>query len=299
MEKYPIVSWFDKNSMLHLRFPFSFFLLPVYLFALSQAPLINWGMAVLSFVILHFLVFPSSNGYNSYQDHDKSSIGLLRNPPPVSKKLFYVSVFMDVLAIAAGVFISWLFTALVLSFILVSRAYSYRGIRLKRYPYLGFLVVSFFQGGVVYLASLIAISNITDFSDLPSGTVLNMAIASLFIGSIYPFTQIYQHEADKSDGVITISYKLGYIGTFIFSSILFLIATYLIYETFSGQVKYFLLFQAMMLPVVYWFIIWFFKVLRDRSQANFDNAMLMNLITSVCMNVFFLLLTLNRYGNWF
>lgn len=299
MKKYLIISWFDKSTILHLRFPFSFFLMPVYLFALSQATTINWTPAVFSFMILHFLVFPSSNGYNSYQDHDQTSIGLLRNPPPVSKKLLYVSMLMDVLAIAAGLFVSPLFAGLILSFILVSRAYSYRGIRLKRYPYLGFVVVSIFQGGVVYLASLIAIANIRDFSALPNGTALNMAIASLFIGSIYPFTQIYQYEADKSDGVITISYKLGYIGTFIFSSILFLIATYLIYASFSDHLKYFLLFQAMMLPVVYWFIIWFFKVLRNKSQANFDNSMLMNLITSTCMNIFFLFLTLNRYGNWF
>jgi hypothetical protein len=45
-----------------------------------------------------------------------------------------------------------------------------------------------------------------------------MSVASLFIGSVYPLTQIYQHEADKKDGVTTISYKLGYVGTFFFLS---------------------------------------------------------------------------------
>jgi 1,4-dihydroxy-2-naphthoate octaprenyltransferase len=56
-----------------------------------------------------------------------------------------------------------------------------------------------------------------------------MDVASLFIGSVYPLTQIYQHEADKKDGVTSLSYKLGYSGTFVFSGIWFSIATVLLY----------------------------------------------------------------------
>ncbi len=52
-----------------------------------------------------------------------------------------------------------------------------------------------------------------------------MLLSSLFLGSAYPLTQIYQHEADKKDGVISLSYKLGYKGTFFFSSILFTMAS--------------------------------------------------------------------------
>ena len=48
-----------------LRLPFSFFLMPVYWFALSQVVEKDWTRAILIFVILHLLVYPASNGYNS------------------------------------------------------------------------------------------------------------------------------------------------------------------------------------------------------------------------------------------
>lgn len=289
------------STLLHLRFPFSFFLMPVFMFALATSGNVHWWKTILSFIILHFFVFPSSNGYNSYQDQDVTSIGLLKNPPRVSSSLYYATLVLDVLAIALSVFISWVFTSLVILFILVSRAYSYRPVRLKRYPYLSFLIVSFFQGGVVYLMSFMAIGNIQSLQALPGYIVLCMGIATLFMGSIYPLTQIYQHQADKDDGVITISYKLGYTGTFVFSSLLFLAATLLIYVYFKmmDQVRFFPVFLLMMLPVVSWFLYWFVRVIRSVSQANYRNTMLMNLVTATCMNLFFLFLTLNRYERWY
>src|SRR6516164_3838752 len=87
-----------------LRFHFSFFLMPVFWFALTQIIQIDWGRAVLIFFILHLLVYPSSNGYNSYMDSDQSSIGGLKNPPQPSMQLFYLSVLMDLIAICLGLF---------------------------------------------------------------------------------------------------------------------------------------------------------------------------------------------------
>src|SRR5437899_2585356 len=55
-----------RSTIQLLRFPFSLFLLPVYLFALSEVPHIRWYPALLAFIVLHLLVYPSSNGYNSY-----------------------------------------------------------------------------------------------------------------------------------------------------------------------------------------------------------------------------------------
>ncbi len=54
--------------------------------------------------------------------------------------------------------------------------------------------------------------------------VISMLAASLLIGGFYPLTQIYQHEEDVRDGVKTISYKLGYTGTFIFTGIVYAFA---------------------------------------------------------------------------
>ena len=296
-----LVSWFDKNTVKHLRLPFSFFLLPVFLFALSQSGQINWVNAFLAFLILHLLVFPSSNGYNSYQDRDETSIGGLKHPPKVTSNLYYATLLIDTVGLLSGLFISVYFSLMLLVFIIMSRTYSYRKIRLKKYPVIGFLTVFVFQGAFVYLMSSTAINGLNWVDLFSENSIICMIISSLFIGSIYPLTQIYQHQADKNDGVISISYKLGYTGTFVFSGLLFAVAVLLMFFYFSIKQQTFalIIFLLMMLPVIYRLSVWFAKVRKDTVHANFENTMNMNMLTSATMNLYFLLLIVNRYGNWF
>lgn len=296
-----IISWFDKSTVKHLRLPFSFFLMPVFLFALSQASDINWQTTTIAFVILHLFIFPSSNGYNSYQDRDETSIGGLKYPPKISENLFYATLLLDIIGVLCALFVSVYFSLFVLIFILMSRAYSYRNVRLKKYAVIGFLTVFFFQGAFVYLMALSAINTFSFEYFFTLNNIICMSVASLFMGSIYPLTQIYQHEADKKDGVTSISYKLGYIGTFVFSAILFSMATIFLFYYFNlkHQQIDLVLFLLLMLPVITKLSIWFNKVRKDTANANFENTMTMNLLTSTCMNLYFLLLILNNHYIWF
>src|SRR5215218_4826979 len=127
-----------KQSTLQLlRFHFSFILLPVYLFALSQLPAINITKGIAVFLILHLLVYPASNGYNSYMDRDESPIGGLKNPMQPTMELFRISVIMDLVAVVLSLFINKVLALGILFYIIASRAYSYRRIRLKKYPLTG------------------------------------------------------------------------------------------------------------------------------------------------------------------
>src|SRR6478752_9949595 len=103
-----------------LRFPFSFFLMPVYLFALSQTVSTNWGNAVLVFIILHGLLYPSSNGYNCYMDRDETSIGGVRNPMRPTIQLLRIVFIMDFLAFICGLFVSKWFAGGILFYIISS-----------------------------------------------------------------------------------------------------------------------------------------------------------------------------------
>ena len=133
-----------------LRFPFSIFLMPVFWFAVSQVVYKSWPKIILVFIIFHVLVYPSSNGYNSYMDRDETSIGGLKDPARPTKQLFHVTVVMDLLAVALSLIIGIGFTIGIIAYILASRAYSYRGIRLKKYPLAGYLTVVVFQGAVTF-----------------------------------------------------------------------------------------------------------------------------------------------------
>jgi 1,4-dihydroxy-2-naphthoate octaprenyltransferase len=258
------------------------------LFALSIVPEINWGDAAIVFFVLHLFVFPSSNGYNSYMDRDETPIGGLKDPLQPTKQLFYTTVVMDLLAIVISFFISIYFATGVLLYILASRAYSYRGIRLKKFAIIGYATVLIFQGAVTFFISYHGSSE-NKALDVP---VIPMFAAMLLIGGYYPLTQVYQYEEDKKDGVETISMLLGKRGTFIFCGCIFAAATSLMFLTFykRNQLGSFYIFTASMLPMVAFFLWWMIKVWKDEQQANFKNSFLMNVIASACTTICFLTL---------
>lgn len=280
---------FRYSTIQLLRFHFSLFLLPVYLFALSQVPAIDWFNALIVFIILHILVYPASNGYNSYMDRDDTPIGGLERPLQPTRQLFYVTVAMDVIAILISVWLlDVVFSLCILFYILASRAYSYRRIRLKRFPVTGFLTVFIFQGAVIFYGVYVSCSVLHE-TFVP---LLPCITASLLIGALYPLTQIYQHEADYKDGVITISYLLGKRGTFVFSALLFTAATACLFFLFKHQrqMMMFYLFLFVTLPVVLFFCYWMLRVWRNSKAANFRSSFLMNLISTLCTIIFFSIL---------
>jgi len=260
--------------------------MPVYWFALSQVKDINWSDAVLVFVIFHLLVYPASNGYNSYMDRDTSPVGGIKNPMQPVKQLFFVTVILDALAISFGFFISPVFAIGIFFYIIASRAYSYRKIRLKKYPIIGYLTVIVFQGAVTFFLVYHGSSG-NHTLQIP---VLPVIASALLIGGFYPLTQIYQHEEDKKDGVISISYLLGYEGTFIFTGIVYAFAFVLLGVYFYSELKFinFIILQIFMLPVIVYFFNWFSKVRKDQREANFKNTMRMNVLASSCTNLGFI-----------
>jgi 4-hydroxybenzoate polyprenyltransferase len=282
----------DKNTLKLLRLPFSFFLMPLFLFALSQSTSIIIGFkAVISFLIIHFLVYPASNGYNSYIDRDESPIGGLEKPPMPTKKLFYTTLVMDFLSVVLSlIFINPLFSLCILLYIFASRAYSSKQIRIKKYPIWGFLVVVFFQGAFTFYTAYLGITNAPLI--LHKATLFLLLGCSFQIAGAYPLTQVYQHKQDYKDGVITLSYKLGYTGTFIFTALMFFICNvcYFLYFNFINKPMNFYIIQLFFFPIVAYFAYWFYLVYKDNNKADFKNTMRMNGIAAICMNICFITL---------
>jgi 1,4-dihydroxy-2-naphthoate polyprenyltransferase len=293
----------QKSTITLLRIPFSFFLMPVFFYALSQVPVINYPKAILIFIILHFIMYPASNGYNSYMDSDDESIGMLEKPPKPTGQLFYLTAVLDIMAVALSLFVNLIFTLCIIANILASRAYSYRGIRLKKYPVTGFLTVIIFQGAITYFMVYHGASGsplTSHFSLFPSSVAHfqidipfhAMLISSLLFGGFYPLTQIYQHEQDLKDGVQTISYKLGIFGTFVFSGIMYALAEVALFIYFNNrqQLEHFAILQIFFVPVLVYFIYWWRKVTVNRANANFRYSFRMNIVAASSTNAAFILL---------
>jgi 1,4-dihydroxy-2-naphthoate octaprenyltransferase len=274
-----------------LRLPFSFFLMPVYWFALSQVVDRDWGRAILIFFILHGLVYPASNGYNSYMDRDTTPIGGLEHPPAPTRGLFWVTLGMDAAALGLGCLIGPWFVAGLAVYILASRAYSYRGIRLKKYPIIGWLTVISCQGALVFFLVYQGSHPVAAGAASLNVPAEAMIVCSLLLGGFYPLTQIYQHEADRRDGVRTLSMLLGYRGSFVFTGIIYTIAFLILFHYLLVsylETKEFLVLATCMVPVIVYFFIWAIRVWRDTTNANFVNTMRMNLLASLCTNAGFI-----------
>lgn len=233
--------------------------MPVFVLALSQVttPFSVWD-ALIPFLIIHLLIYPASNGYNSYMDRDEQSIGGLEKPPMPTIALFYVTLALDVIALScAFLFVNRGFALCLLLCVLASRAYSARQIRLKKNAILSFLLVASLQGAFTFYMSYLGISNAV--LDINATTVWVLAACTFQIAGVYPMTQIYQHQQDLADGVTTISYKLGYRGTFIFSALMFGLCNvcYFMYFNKINQINSFYIIQLFFIPIVSFFVYWF------------------------------------------
>jgi len=280
-----------KDALKLMRIPFSVYLMPVFWFAVSAVPEINWFRAIAVFLIIHVLVYPASNGYNSYFDKDEGSIGGLKHPPKVTKHLFRLVVLFDMLAVLAATLVNMYFGVCILIYLLVSKAYSYDKIRLKKYPLISTLVVILFQGAFTYIMVQVGLGlTRAEISTPPNLTWA--VVSSLFLCGSYPITQIYQHQEDACRGDKTLSLLLGIRGTLVFAAFSLLLASALLLLTYfrTDQFWRIVFFLGCTAPVVFFFTSWFVKIERNKAEANFENTMRMNKTSSVCLSAAFLLM---------
>lgn len=287
---------FSRSSWLHLRIPFSYFLLPVFLFAVAVSPNINEPRLCWVFVILHLFLYPASNGFNSYFDKDEKSIGGLKNPPKVDKGLYYLSLGFDVIALLLGYFIiNPLFAVMLFIYGLVSKAYSHPIVRLKKYPIAGWIAAGLFQGAFTFMMCYVGLNDFSISTCFNSHVLIPSLLTSVMLWANYPMTQVYQHEEDLKRGDNTLSVKLGIRGTFYFTALVFTLAmvqfTFYFFE--FHELKYAIAFLISLAPVFVYFLFWFFKVLNDESFANYGYAMGLNFISATCLNAFFIYLFLD------
>ena len=282
---------FSRSAWLHLRIPFSFFLMPVYFFALGISPNFGGSRLLWSWLIIHFFLYPASNGYNSYFDKDEKSIGGLKNPPPVNKGLYYLSLLFDLAAILLGFLkISPLFAVLILFYGLVSKAYSHPSVRLKKFPIAGWLTVGIFQGFFTFLMCYVGINDFGIENLLNARVLIPATLSTIILLGTYPMTQVYQHEEDAKRGDRTISLLLGVRGTFTFVLIIFTLAAagYVWYFYSFYELRFGIAFLMFLTPVVIYFLVWFLLVLKNPAKANFAYTMWLNFLSALCLNGFFI-----------
>lgn len=286
---------FSSSSWLHLRIPFSYYLLPVFLFSLAISPNVSESPLLWTFLIVHLFLYPASNGYNSYFDKDEKSIGGLENPPPVNRGLYYLSLLFDAIAIVLGVImINITFAFMLVIYGLVSKAYSHPAVRLKKMPITGWIIAGVFQGLFTFAMCYVGINKygIENIIKLP--VLIPGALSTIMLWANYPMTQIYQHEEDSKRGDMTFSRLLGVKGTFFFVGVTFSVVTtgFILYFNTYFDSHYTWVFLGVLSPVAGYFLYWFIITMKNLAKADFKHTMLLNFVSSTCLNIFFIYLFL-------
>lgn len=284
-----------SSALTLMRIPFSVYLMPVYWFALSTVSGYSALKAIAVFAILHLLVYPASNGYNSYHDRDEGSIGGLKQPPKVTRELFYLVVLFDVTAVMLSFFLSPLFAVMVAVYLFVSKAYSYKGIRLKKYPIISTAVVTIFQGAFTF--AMVQVGTGLELQEvLQTPNVWYALVSTLFLCGSYPLTQIYQHGEDSQRGDKTLSLLLGVNGTFLFAACSLGLGAALLMWLYlvTGQLPNMLIFLVCTAPIVFFFTRWVLRSQKDPLEVNFENTMRMNKLSSLCISLAFIAMIVLR-----
>ncbi len=262
--------------------------MPVFLFAVVISTQIDIKNFILIFIILHFLLYTASNGFNSYYDRDEGSIGTIKYSPEVTKDLLWVSLALDALAIILALFVHPLFSLGCFLYGIASKLYSWNKTRLKRRPVLSWLLTGSGVGSIAFLMSVVFLDT-PDFGKLTEpGILLPAAFIGIFILGFYPLTQVYQHEEDFKRGDKTISMMLGIRGTFLLSFILLSISLAGLGTYFYYKLTTILLFLyiSLLIPGVLYFLYWWHCILKDEKHANFDHCFRLSIIATAGLNIF-------------
>ena len=288
-----------RSIWLHLRMPFSIYLLPVCLFALTLQPgVTNWWRVLWVLFIIHVLVYPAANTFNSYYDKDEGSVNGLENPPPVDRSLFWVSMGLEVVSLVAAAFINSQFVVFILLYGAFMKCYSHPAIRIKKRPAASWLLISLFQGGFVFLMTYMIVHELS-FWELfvTSGQIglgLGTLISTVNILALYPVTQVYQHAEDRSRGDLTISRLLGVRGTFVNTWLCFL-ASAICFLLFYEVTWPFFLLAALLIPSIVYLTALTYRIWQTPAAADYRAAMWMTRLTGWGMNSFFLILLAHRF----
>lgn len=278
-----------RSTLVHLRLPFSFFLLPIFLFGLKGAvgatPIAAWA----AFFLIHFALYPASQAYNTWYDRDEGPIGGIAEPPKVHISLIWTSWALDAVALVGAWFVGPVFFGGMVLYTLASKAYSWKVTRIKKRPIAGWLGVGLVQGALTYLMVAQGLGAGRPWTDLDLW--FGALTAALFLWGVYPITQVYQHEEDERHGDLTISRLVGVRGTFVLAA-LFLggaMACFSVRFITGPGWPTFGLFAGLMAPALVYFLWWAAVVWRDPAKADFRRTMILNLAASGLLNGFFLL----------
>ena len=185
-------------------------LAPIYLLGALAArhhPQSGW---ILPFLLVHVGLYGGATAFNSFYDQDRGPIGFWKRPRPATTAVRDLALALQVLCVVLLLRWGLPVAGIALVMLLMGAAYSHPLTRWKASPWGGIAAVALGQGAGALLLGFYA----TGGSGLPRGDILLLALgAALATAGLYPVTQIYQIDEDRSRGDVTLPVRYGWRAT--------------------------------------------------------------------------------------
>jgi len=162
------------------------------------------GATLLGWFVFVALLNGGTLAINSAFDQDEGDVGYLRQPPKPPKYLLHVSVLMLVASLALGFLLPPVFAWSNAACVVMAVLYSVPPVRLKARAGWDLVINCVGFGMLTPLAGW----GLTGRPLVPAFIWISVGFAFLF-GALYPMTQIYQVEEDRSRGDRTLVIHLG------------------------------------------------------------------------------------------
>lgn len=251
-----------KDFILHLRIHYQFLILSGgYLLASIYLKEPDLKSFWIQFLNVHILLFGGATAYNSYWDKDEGPIGGLKNPPPMSKWMWVISMLMQYLGLFWAYTYSWKFAAVYGVSMLFFWLYSSPITRWKGHPLLSIIAIGISTGTNSFIMGILAAGGDPDFAE--GMTALGVACLIL---SLYPVSQVFQTEQDRLRGDRTFAIEYGLKGVRVFFMCMFLTGAMVIsYFLFLQSEVYGLLLGLICMPAFAFLTILLFR-LKGREE---------------------------------
>lgn len=165
---------------------------------------ISWKALLLGWFVFVVLLNGGTLAINSAFDQDEGDIGYLKQPPKPPKFLFHVSAVMLALSLGLGFLLPPVFAWSNAACVIMAVLYSVPPVRLKARAGWDMLINCIGFGLLTPLAGW----GLTGRPATAAFIALAIGFAFLF-GALYPLTQVYQVEEDRSRGDRTLVIMLG------------------------------------------------------------------------------------------
>jgi 1,4-dihydroxy-2-naphthoate octaprenyltransferase len=271
-----------KSTLIHFKLLHSFFLLPVYFFALSISPNFTEKRLLWSFVIIHSLLYPASNGYSGVWDNSKNDVASSKSA------LRYLSLVLIVIGVAIGYFkVSPLFTALLIVYFAGSMAYHHPSVHIRNHKIADWLIGGFFHGTLVFWMCYIGINGFGLVTILNDRILIPGILSGFLLVSMLPLNKKYKQEENKHtipgnqhDNKSALIYAII---LFISVSICFVFYFQNYFSLETG-----LRFLLYISPIVLYILVWFLLSIKNPKVINHRYSLWLKILAATFLNIFFI-----------